>query len=71
MPAWGQLRDTVLFSMTSRPFFYNILKAGDGKIYAGTSEGVYQLDGTNMSKLDNRIGYLTLDKKEEPVILME
>jgi len=44
------------------------LKAGDGKIYAGTSEGVYQLDGTNMSKLDNRIGYLTLDKKEEPVI---
>jgi hypothetical protein len=45
-----------------------VLKGGDGKIYAGTSEGVHQCDGTAMSKLDNRIGYLTLDNKELPII---
>ena len=68
LPAWAQLRDTILYSMISRPFFYNVLKGGDGKIYAGTSEGVHQYDGTAMSKLDNRIGYLTLDNKELPII---
>ena len=64
----GQLRDTVLHSMHSRPFFYNVLKGYDGKIYAGTSEGVYLFDGNGMSKLDERIGYLTLDKTGKPVI---
>jgi len=68
LPAWAQLRDTILYSMISKPFFYNVLKGGDGKIYAGTSEGVHQCDGTAMSKLDNRIGYLTLDNKELPII---
>lgn len=67
-PAIGQLRDTILYSMTSRPFFYNVLKAGDGHIYAGTSEGVYEFDGAAMSRVDDRIGYLTLDKNEQPVI---
>ena len=57
-PAIGQLRDTILYSMTSRPFFYNVLKAGDGHIYAGTSEGVYEFDGAAMSRVDDRIGYL-------------
>jgi ligand-binding sensor domain-containing protein len=65
---FGQLRDTLLYSMASSPFYYNVLKGGDGKIYAGTSEGVYLFDGATPSKLDDRIGYLTLDKKENPVI---
>ena len=68
IPAWGKLRDTILFSMTSRPFFYNVLKAKDGNIYTGTSEGVYQFQGAEMSKLDDRIGYLTLDKNGNPII---
>ena len=68
LPAWGKLRDTVLYSMSSRPFFYNVLKTGDGKIYAGTSEGIYLFQGSEMIKQDNRIGYLTLDKNGTAVI---
>jgi hypothetical protein len=67
-PVWGQLRDTNLFSMSSRPFFYNVVKGQNGRIYAGTAEGVYQFDGATMSKLDDRIGYLTLNAKGKPTI---
>jgi hypothetical protein len=65
---WCQLRDTVLHSMSSKPFFYNVLKGGDGKIYAGTSEGIFCFDGTTMSKVENRSGYLILDKNELPTV---
>lgn len=66
--AWSQLRDTSLYTILARPFYYNVIKGGDGKIYAGTSEGVYRFEGAHSTKLDNRIGYLTLDQKERPVI---
>jgi hypothetical protein len=45
-----------------------VLKGGDGRIYAGTSEGVFTLEGAVMKKLDNQIGYLTLNKKGSPAI---
>ena len=67
-PTWAQLRDTILYSMSSRPFYYNVLKGGDGRIYAGTSEGVFTLEGAVMKKLNNQIGYLTLNKKGSPAI---
>lgn len=62
-PVWGQLRDTSLHSLFSRPFFYNVLKGGDGNIYAGSSEGILRLDGSSMTKVDDQAGYLTQDAK--------
>lgn len=62
-PVWGQLRDTSLHSLFSRPFFYNVLKGGDGNIYAGSSEGILRLDGSSMTKVDDQPGYLTQDAK--------
>lgn len=62
-PVWGQLRDTSLHSLFSSPFFYNVVKGVDGKVYAGTSEGIHRFEGFTMMKFDGRTGYLTLDEK--------
>jgi hypothetical protein len=67
-PVWAQLRDTSLFTLYSKPFFYNVVKGEDGQIYAGTSEGIFQLKGAKLIKFDAPIGYLTLDSKGKPVI---
>jgi hypothetical protein len=64
----GQFRDTSLHTLYSRPFFYNVVKGEDGKIYAGTSEGIHRLDGSLMIKIDGRTGYLTQDAKGRLVI---
>jgi hypothetical protein len=59
----GQLRDTSLFTLYSRPFFFNVLKGQEGQIFAGTSEGIYRMDGSTMVKVDERIGYLMLNNQ--------
>jgi hypothetical protein len=68
VPVLAQLRDTSLLTLYSKPFFFNVIKGGDGRIYTGTSEGILRMDGSKMEKFDNRIGYLTLGQKGEPVI---
>jgi hypothetical protein len=57
----GQLRDTGLLSLYSKPFFYNVLGGSDGRIYAGTSMGIYRMYGGEMELVDRKAGYLTLD----------
>ena len=59
----GQLRDTSLSTMYSTPFFFNVIKGEGDKIYAGTSEGIYNLKGTGLVKHDDRIGYIKLDRE--------
>lgn len=67
-PVRGQIRDTSLHTLFSRPFFYNVVKGEDRKIYAGTSEGIHRFDGSLMIKIDGRTGYLTQDAKGRLVI---
>lgn len=55
------LRDTSLLMMMSRPFFYNVVKDRSGEIQAGTSAGVYRMQGTQMVKINDSSGYLKLD----------
>jgi hypothetical protein len=62
-PGFGQLSDTSLLSLYSRPFFYNVLKGEDGKIYTGTSEGIFRMDGAGFAKVDKRVGYIAQDEK--------
>lgn len=58
----GQLRDTSLFTLYSEPFFYNVLKDQAGGIYSGTSEGIFRMEGSQIVKIDDRTGYITLDQ---------
>jgi hypothetical protein len=64
----GQLKDTSLFTMYSRPFFFNVVKEKGGDIFAGTSEGIYRMEGSNLVKVNSRVGYLLLDKEGKPAI---
>jgi ligand-binding sensor domain-containing protein len=64
----AQSRDTVLNMVISKPNFYNLVKNDDGKIFAGTSEGIIEINGINLSQHGSTVGYLTLDKMGEPVI---
>jgi hypothetical protein len=64
----GQLRDTVLNMVISKPNFYNVIKSGDDRIFAGTSEGIFEIKGVNLSHYGSNQGYLTIDKKGNPII---
>lgn len=59
----GQLRDTSLFTIYSRPFYYNVVKDWSGNIYAGSSDGTYLFKETNPVKINSQNGYLKIDSK--------
>jgi hypothetical protein len=61
-------RDTVLNAVYSHPFFYNVLADKKGSIFAGTSEGIFRLEGTKLLPYKKEEGYITLDKSGDPVI---
>lgn len=61
-------RDTVLNAVYSEPFFYNVLADKKGSIFAGTSEGIFQLQGTKLIPYKKEPGYITLSKTGELVI---
>lgn len=66
--AEGQNRDTVLNMVISKPYFYNLAKTADDKIYAGTSEGIMEIDGIEIRQYDVAKGYVMLSEKEIPAI---
>jgi ligand-binding sensor domain-containing protein len=49
----------------SKPFFYNVIKSEDGRVFVGTSEGIYQLEGTKMVHFVSKKGYVTILKNGE------
>lgn len=53
--------DTILVSSLSKPFFYNVVKTGSDKVYAGTSDGIYEIRGLKLYKKNDEKGYITLD----------
>ncbi len=61
----AQIQDTSLIELHGKPFFFNVIKSKNGDIYAGTSEGVVQLQGSKMDWINNRSGYVTLNAKEQ------
>jgi hypothetical protein len=64
----SQISDTILNMVISKPYFYNVVKSKEGEIFTGTSEGVYQWDGTHSKKTHTLKGYITIDKEGKPVI---
>ncbi len=57
--------DTVLNMVLSKPFFYNVIKSEDGRVFVGTSEGIYQLEGTKMVHFVSKKGYASIGKNGE------
>lgn len=66
--AFAAERDTILNTVYSKPVFYNVLADKKGSIFAGTSEGIFQLQGTELIPYKKEQGYITLSKTGEPVI---
>jgi hypothetical protein len=64
----AQPRDTVLNMLLSKPYFYNVIKGGNGKIYSGTAEGIFEIDGLALRQYGRMPGYVTIDKKGNPAI---
>ena len=55
-------QDTVLNMVLSKPFFYNVIKSEDGRIFAGTSDGILKIEGTKMVHFVSQKGYAFVDK---------
>jgi hypothetical protein len=66
LPSCGNAADTILNAVYSKPYFYNVLKNNKGEVYAGTSEGIFKLDGTELIRYSKQDGYITLDKDGLP-----
>lgn len=64
----AQLSDTTLFTMFASPFYYNVLKLSDGVVIAGTSDGMYRMEGSLPKKINEKSGYVTVNKDGKPVI---
>lgn len=55
--------DTVLSSIISHPYYYNLIKDKDGTIYSGSSEGVQQWTGGSGEYTYDEKGYVELNDK--------
>ena len=64
----GQYQDTVLNAVISKPFFYNIQKSEGNTLFAGTSEGIFEIDDVSLRPYSPEKGYITINKKGEPII---
>ena len=56
-------RDTSLLMLYSIPSYFNVVRDWSGTIYAGTSDGIYRMDGIKPIKVGNQKGYLRIDKQ--------
>lgn len=64
----AQSGDTVLNTVLSKPFFYNVIKDKDGRIFAGSSDGIFELIGSELQFIDKRSGYLAINEEGKPTI---
>lgn len=56
-----QSRDTSLLTLYSKPSYYNVVTDWNGDVYAGTTEGVYRMDGPTPVRVKEWKGYLKID----------
>lgn len=54
--------DTVLNTVISIPYFYNVIQDENGIIYSGSDDGIYKWDGIVFEKVNNKPGYISIDK---------
>jgi hypothetical protein len=68
---YAQISDTLLVKMESNPFFFNILKTKKGEILSGTSQGIFKISSQKLEKIDERVGYISLDQEGNLTIKKE
>jgi hypothetical protein len=49
----------------AKPFFYNVVKTSSEKVFAGTSDGMYEIRGLKLHKKNEEKGYITLDENAQ------
>jgi cell division protein FtsL len=64
----GRDRDTILNMVISKPYFYNLVKTTEDKIYVGSSEGIMEIEGIEVRQYDIKKGYVTFNRDGKPVI---
>lgn len=64
----AQSSDTALAALHTRNFFFNVVAEKDGRVYAGSSDGVFEMRETEPRRLDGRVGYLKTGKYGKPEI---
>lgn len=65
--SFGQ-SDTVLNTVISHPFYYNIIKDKEGVVYSGSAAGMQRWEGQNSSFITDEKGYVELGENGEPLI---
>lgn len=55
--------DTVLSTVLSHPFYYNIMKDKDGAIYSGSSAGMQEWTGADARFVNDEKGYVEIGEK--------
>lgn len=56
--------DTLIISVHTNEFFYNINEDASGTVYVGTSEGLYKIVAGSLQKVNNEPGYVIVQKDE-------
>ncbi|MFZ9661497.1 MAG: hypothetical protein ACO29O_06420 [Chitinophagaceae bacterium] len=64
----AQSKDTVLNMVLTKPYFYNLVQGQEGAIYAGTSEGIVQIEDVNLRHYGSLKGYVTTNADGKPII---
>lgn len=62
VPTAAQTRDTTLVALHAQSFFFNVVGGKDGRIYAGSSDGVFEMRDTDPTRLDDRVGYVKMGR---------
>ena len=58
----AQTNDTTLVALHAQSFFFNVVGGKDGRIYAGSSDGVFEMRDTDPTRLDDRVGYVKMGR---------
>lgn len=66
--ATAQTTDTTLVMMYAKSFFFNVLETQDGRVLAGSSDGIFELRDAELQPVDGRSGYVKIEKDGKPGI---
>lgn len=57
----AQSGDTSLAAVYAQSFFFNVVQGKDGRVYAGSSDGVFEMQESEPRRQDGRVGYLKVE----------
>lgn len=64
----AQSKDTLLSTVLSKPFFYNVVSGKGNKIFTGTSEGIFEIKNESLVPFSDQRGYIAINQSGDPII---